>query len=574
MPNVPMNAPTVPTYTDDNGILRETSSNNPICLRTGVPITDVELHIQAWDDEHPEILFGPYCEEAWPYVKICTKCHTPHMVDDKTDIDYYQNGVWLCSECSQNIKKCVKCNSVVDGNRSVDGKDYCNNCFDKEFFVCDVDGNLYLKENNYAHLVLDEVTIAKYKRLFDEYPHIHVKNFKTLKRNYKPLEVGKCGHCGEVGIVETNGYCVRCINNGYVYNCRICHKDHHVRDDEYGSVCPRCINKIGKSFISLEVALKSEMIEVEGLHKKYYALKKEANSIKDYAECPTCNSMVPNTNILKKGRITYCKNCKDILRICSTCGEPHLGEGFCRTPESVPSVMEYSYRPLPIFHLTPKEKRENKGKVLMMGFENEQSYSSGQKKTKALNFLMSKFKSTELYVKSDSSIHGYGFEVVSHPFTLDAVKTLPLSYLFKTKLEGGDNGCGLHVHLSKTFFDSDMHLYKFVNFINEGGAFTTRIAGRGNVSFSRKIKNVSGVVSKKMRTERYSFVNLLPKNTVEVRIFKGALNLNELKYRLEFCDAVAYFSRDCSIKAGKKEFLQFLSQNKERYPFLYQFLNQ
>ena len=45
-------------------------------------------------------------------------------------------------------------------------------------------------------------------------------------------------------------------------------------------------------------------------------------------------------------------------------------------------------------------------------------------------------------------------------------------------------------------------------------------------------------------------VNITGNKTVEVRIFKGAKNQNQLRYRVEFVFALVEFTRNCSIKGS------------------------
>jgi hypothetical protein len=59
---------------------------------------------------------------------------------------------------------------------------------------------------------------------------------------------------------------------------------------------------------------------------------------------------------------------------------------------------------------------------------------------------------------------------------------------------------------------------------------------------------VSSCVKGSKPRERYHSVNLTPKHTVEVRIFKGAESEEELRSRIEFTMALLEFTRNASIK--------------------------
>lgn len=564
--------PTVPTIIDENGIMREESTNLPICRRSGVPITDPELHIVAWDDDYPSIKMGPYNEDSFPYVKVCTGCHTPHMVDNKEDITYHQDGTWLCSKCVASIIKCSSCGKITTALIYINDKEMCESCFKREYFIDDYSGDI-TKRALHAQNNLTEVEYEQYKKLFEDHRNISIETFRHLQDRYTPLNVGKCKCCHNIRPLEKDGYCSVCLQD-YCYACSLCGHYHHKMDRRMSGVCPICIPKAATSFISGEAGYKKSMLSVKSPYEPQYYLdtEEERGLIHMYKMCPTCNAMSKKDRLIKRGTLTYCTNCENKLAVCPVCNKPHLGEGDCRTGEEGNGhISSYSYKPLTIMHYAYPEGKSNERK-LFMGFENEQSYNLEEQMRKALDFMSGKFSSTELYFKSDSSIHGYGFEVVSHPFTLEAFNKLPLSFLFKTKLKKKDNGCGLHIHINKAFFEGDMHLYKFTNFITTHPAFIKKIAGRGSVSYSHKIEGKVSAVIKEKSTERQSQVNLQPRDTVEVRIFKGCLNLNELRYRLEFVDALARWSHDASIKDGVKSFIAYAMKNGKKYPKLVAFL--
>ena len=350
----------------------------------------------------------------------------------------------------------------------------------------------------------------------------------------------------------------------------MCGKLHHKADRDHCNVCPSCVTKMAQCFITKSFGIKKKMLLLKTPCGPRYYMDSEKENVKGYAMCPTCGVMIEKDRLIKRNKYTYCTECEHKLNFCGTCNKPHMGEHNCRSNSNISG---YSYKPLPIMHRSFAENKELNSVPLYMGFENEQAFTNEGKMSGALEFISGKFSTTELYFKSDSSIRGQGFEVVSHPFTLDAMRKLPLSYLFKTKLKDKDNGCGMHVHVNKDFFDGDLHLYKFTNLINEDSGFVKKIAGRGSVSYSRKMEKIAKGVKDKS-TDRHSFVNLSPKHTAEVRIFKGATTLKELKYRLEFVDAAGYWARTASLKDGVKSFISFLTKNKKRYPTLVDFIKE
>jgi len=106
----------------------------------------------------------------------------------------------------------------------------------------------------------------------------------------------------------------------------------------------------------------------------------------------------------------YCENCDEYTTDdesgCARCGESEDNMGI---------VHAYSYKPNPIFHgSTPTQ--------LYMGFELEMELNSLTSETyrEAVSLVKPLEEANTCYLKSDSSINGTGFELVTHPHTLGA----------------------------------------------------------------------------------------------------------------------------------------------------------
>ena len=97
--------------------------------------------------------------------------------------------------------------------------------------------------------------------------------------------------------------------------------------------------------------------------------------------------------------------------------------------------------------------------------------------------------------------------------------------------------------------------------------------GRDFNNYSKKYNNkISNAVAKKQNIERYHAVNITGSKTVEVRIFKGAKNQNQLRYRVEFVFALVEFTRNCSIKENTiSNFVNWIVKGSE-YRHLKNFL--
>ncbi len=110
--------------------------------------------------------------------------------------------------------------------------------------------------------------------------------------------------------------------------------------------------------------------------------------------------------------------------------------------------------------------------------------------------------------------------------------------------------CGLHVHASRTSFVDRSHLWKWTYLINKNNKECIELAGR-NSHYAQfyGVKPTSDIVLRKAQPrERYVAINLNPKHTVEVRIFKGSLRIPRVKTALDFMQSTIEFANKLTIK--------------------------
>jgi hypothetical protein len=215
---------------------------------------------------------------------------------------------------------------------------------------------------------------------------------------------------------------------------------------------------------------------------------------------------------------------------------------------------------------------------MFFGFENEVSFGSDDtSRTEALRSIYKSYSPKELIIKSDGSIGGYGFEIVSQPMSLAYFNSWDKSNLFFSTLKTGQN-CGLHIHVNREAFVSDVHLFKVASFINRSDdSFITKIAGRSDCTYSHKFnKPIAQTIieSKDKANDRYLKVNLNNKHTVEFRLFIGCTKEFELCYRFQFLHALISFTRDNSIANSKSipKFIEFVNKSGSMYKDLKEFL--
>jgi hypothetical protein len=181
-----------------------------------------------------------------------------------------------------------------------------------------------------------------------------------------------------------------------------------------------------------------------------------------------------------------------------------------------------------------------------------------------------------VYLKEDGSLN-HGFEIVSHPMTLGFATNHfdwnGISGLIKKGCKSWDTStCGLHVHLSRSAFRDEKHLFKFFKLILDNAPDVKRFAGRDSERWANfdkgyflnawneynddgnYVSRTNDSLMKHAKNEsrndnRYCAVNLQNRHTVELRFFKPSLNPKTVQAALQFCDAVFnYTETECDTK--------------------------
>jgi len=198
------------------------------------------------------------------------------------------------------------------------------------------------------------------------------------------------------------------------------------------------------------------------------------------------------------------------------------------------------------------------------------------------------------YLKSDGSIEGTGFELVTHPHTLGAYEqaTDLWNYIEHLRTNYGARSwdtdtCGLHVHVSRAAFKSGAHTHRFLSLIYKNPKEMMKLAGRKNSRFARFDDvykpdewgipqfNLQEKIHRGYRTERYGAVNTNNDYTLELRFFRGNMKREGVMTALELCHASVEYTRDLSVpdvKLGMLKwewFYDWVSANNGLYPNLY-----
>ena len=286
----------------------------------------------------------------------------------------------------------------------------------------------------------------------------------------------------------------------------------------------------------------------------------------------------------------WCEDCiSNNATYCDECDEYYPDEGgdcSC-SANSRGKVHSYSYKPNPAFTgVSPHN--------LYMGFELEMSFGDDSSAyNEAIPDVIELEQDNVCYLKQDSSIEGWGFELVTHPHTLHAYESAtPLwDYIEACRKRGARSwdttSCGLHVHVSRTAFKSGAHTHRFLSLIYRNPKEMMKLAGRKNSRYARfddvYKPDEWGIPQFTLRdkvhaggfSERYSAVNTNNDYTLELRFFRGNMKREGIMCALELCHASVEYTRNMSVSDVKlgmlkwEWFADWVATNNGLYPNLY-----
>lgn len=513
------------------------------------------------DDTEKRNPMGCYCSDCMSKLKVCCDCKQAYFGTD--EIKYFQNGIYYCTDCAASKDICSFCGKTKD-IRVVNGKKVCGGCYKDNYFECGKCKETHERgqDNKVSGTDLHK---AQYANMFKRWGEVCDTCFSSLQPRYKAKKVYECLNCGRIHSLEGK-YCKYCIDD--LPKCHFCNEIIHewniVQNKSTGktfTICKKCKYSTCDSCGTIT----QDKLNIK---KGIFGVKSVCNSCLtgDKGECKSC---LTYAKLYMEG---MCMNCYDIFNEkCSNCGEIVIETDHgCRACISdYASVMCYSYKPKPLFHYTDKDVIE--GDNIFMGFENELTCSS--ERAVLQKIYNSGLNHTKMNAKSDGSIRGTGFEMVSHPYTLRALKAEKIDPLFRD-VKSHDS-CGMHVHFDRRCLKSDTHLYKVISFIHENEKFSDAVAGRKFTSYQSKLEGKASSVVKKGSARRSQRVNLCNKATVEIRMFASADRKYKFMMRMEFVHALISYTRNASIKAckGYSGFIHYVAVNKRRYNNLHKFLS-
>ena len=224
------------------------------------------------------------------------------------------------------------------------------------------------------------------------------------------------------------------------------------------------------------------------------------------------------------------------------------------------NIHDYSYKPDPEF--IGKDKHD-----LYFGIEVEtEVWGDLGEAARAIGM------ETSFYLKNDSSIGANtkrkGFEVVSHPHTLDAWMSPDnpmLRYLedirrnFTARSWDAESSCGLHIHISRAGFGSGAHTHRFLSLVYSNAIEMSKLGGRKGSSYAkfsdvykfddygRPYRDFRDKIHNFRMTERYSAVNTLNRETLELRWFQGTLKRDGILANIQLAHAMVEYTRYLTV---------------------------
>lgn len=312
--------------------------------------------------------------------------------------------------------------------------------------------------------------------------------------------------------------------------------------------------------------------------------------------CAHCDERVPTREAASShgmGLVEYstcsdcgdvCGRCQDDLHYCEDCEESYCsdyshsdcGDGAYGASGLLHS---YSYKPTPVFRNLSETIPAGAHSRTYLGFELEVNASADL----LSSCTLSDNDGDLTYCKEDGSV-SRGFEIVSHPATLgwwaqnwDTVETM-LSALRNSGASAEDNG--IHVHVSRKAFSSRSHLARFILMVDRNSDALIDLARRESAQwaqFGMARREVRHRAARRDSTDRHRFsaalmhitsgtgkgawqnegtyalarycaVNLQNAKTVELRIWEGTLDSQELLAALALVSALVEFTRDLCVQ--------------------------
>lgn len=297
--------------------------------------------------------------------------------------------------------------------------------------------------------------------------------------------------------------------------------------------------------------------------------------LEKYFLCDICGEYLTEDEIwATDDERSICYNCNTDYCICEDCGTilhyndarySSYDENYycedCYEEHNASYIEEYSYKPDPVFLGYTEDN-------LYLGVELE--VDKGDNLYHTTKELAESFE--DIYLKHDGSLGRCGFEIVSHPGTLeyhmrelgwDKIMNICKENEYKSH---DTSTCGLHIHLSRAFLvkdeiEQDLNIAKLiilfemfwdeyiVPFSRRNIASMDRWASKPSLDY--KSTDTENEIFDKVKSYkhggRYRTINLENEYTIEFRLFRGTLKLNTFIASLQFVVEITKFAKSVRL---------------------------
>ena len=319
-----------------------------------------------------------------------------------------------------------------------------------------------------------------------------------------------------------------------------------------------------------------------------------------YKECECCHEYFDRHDVMSHANKFYCKPCfTKSFQICTHCNKVDVAGSMTHTIRKTYLVCNDCwsyYGPVGTYETKPYKLDADGNPIApfvgkpphYFGIElecelaNAVKIERGPKAEEVINLL-----GDFAVVKEDGSLR-CGFEICSKPASLEEhykhwnpfFDKLPTN-LVSFNSAGGN--CGLHIHCSKKPLTL-LTIAKMVVFVNseKNQPRIERIAGRGSNIYScyspKKYSTVNRIRDRQLsRSERYEAINLINRDTIEFRIFKGTLKRESFFKALEFCDSLIQFcmpgNNGIVYCREWDNYVSFVEKRAKDWPHLFAFIS-
>jgi hypothetical protein len=299
-----------------------------------------------------------------------------------------------------------------------------------------------------------------------------------------------------------------------------------------------------------------------------------------YPTCDDCDDTFSTRNCRYYPDIdrTLCGDClNDNYSPCYSCGDLFHNDdlsyydetneyycGNCYPPERDDNLHDHDYMPKLYFHSVNGCTDKSEPDTLYFGREIEVDGGSGD--LGIIPVLVEKYEGKNLFWFGEDGSLTRGFECISHPMTLDFIKSHSydrdlLSDLKKAGWKSHDTKtCGLHIHVNRLFFGQEQAeyeaklIYIHERFFDKFLVFSRRNWDSYN-NWCKRYQHFDATSSAideydgKIRSnwDRYHAINRTNSNTIEFRIFGGTLKYETYMASIELVDLLCRFVKDHSL---------------------------